>query len=414
MLSDLKSVQDDTDMGVTLQRPAASANQRGRKVGILAGAASLLLVVAGLCYWQVQETWETEALMARLQPAIEQGRLNEVFEQLQLSGLDLNDSRFDALAPSIAGRVTIDTVPSSASVSVVRVTSVEDFSEDRILEIGETPISGYRLVAGEYLVRIAEEGFSPAELLIQLDLDQTMKVSRSLLEESSETQGMVLVEEGSSLVLMEGEVVPAFLIDRNEVTNEQFLEFVASGGYRDPAFWPNSLLVDGIPTPWSDGVKVLVDRTGLPGPRGWSGGTFPEGHGDHPVVGVSWYEASAYAMWANKELPTWNQWWRAALGEKGEVFPWGADVMTVEARSNFGLEGTGPVGTNILGISPFGCYDMAGSVREWLRDEIDGERQTVGGSWLDPSYMFEPSHAEFFEPSYANEAIGFRCVRRWK
>ena len=125
---------------------------------------------------------------------------------------------------------------------------------------------------------------------------------------------------------------------------------------------------------------------------------------------MSWYEASAYARWKGKELPRWDQWWRAALGDDREVFPWGMDVRNVDHRANFGLVGTRPVGSYVLGISPVGGYDFAGNVREWLRAPAGERRRVVGGSWLDPSYMFEPTHVESFDAAYANEAIGFRCV----
>ena len=63
------------------------------------------------------------------------------------------------------------------------MTSIEDFSEDQSLEIGTTPISAYRLVAGEYIVRLAkEEGFSRVRFIVQLEPDQAVQVSRSLLE----------------------------------------------------------------------------------------------------------------------------------------------------------------------------------------------------------------------------------------
>jgi len=128
---------------------------------------------------------------------------------------------------------------------------------------------------------------------------------------------------------------------------------------------------------------------------------------------VSWYEAAAYAAWAGGSLPTWDEWWRAAVGDDPGVFPWGNDVMTTDRRANFGLVGTRPVESYPLGASPFGAYDMAGNVREWVSDVAeDGTRRlVVGGSWQDPTYMFENSHREPFEPAAASEIIGFRIVR---
>jgi formylglycine-generating enzyme required for sulfatase activity len=216
---------------------------------------------------------------------------------------------------------------------------------------------------------------------------------------------MVLVEEGKTTVGSEGSVIPAFLIDQHEVTNEEFLKFVSAGGYRDRSLWGD--------TPWDSVLHAFVDRTGVPGPRFWSGGTYPAEKKDHPVVGITWYEASAYARWAGKELPSSSQWWRAALGDAGAPFPWGRDAKTAELRANFELAGTRPVGSYPLGVSPFGCLDMAGNVREWLREAgpDPARRVVVGGSWQDPVYMFEPGHAEWFDPAFSNEAIGFRCVK---
>ncbi|MGH7637100.1 MAG: formylglycine-generating enzyme family protein, partial [Gemmatimonadaceae bacterium] len=195
-------------------------------------------------------------------------------------------------------------------------------------------------------------------------------------------------------------------------TNAQYQRFVSSGGYRDPRFWPDSMLMRGRTLPRDSAMRQLVDRTGLPAPRQWSGAAFPQGYGEHPVTGVTWYEASAYARWAGKRLPTQVEWWRAALADGSLPFPWGKDGATVDQRANFGLVGTAPVGSFAAGMSPYGCHDMAGNVREWLADRTPGrERHLVaGGSWQDPSYMFELAHMEHFEPSYSSAAIGFRLV----
>jgi serine/threonine-protein kinase len=130
------------------------------------------------------------------------------------------------------------------------------------------------------------------------------------------------------------------------------------------------------------------------------------------VTGVSWYEAAAFARWRGKRLPSLAEWRRAAVADAREGFPWGKEARTADLRANFSLTGTRPVGSSPSGLSPFGCFDMAGNVREWLADgrADDARKSVAGGSWMDPSYMFEPSHLEWFEPAYGNEAIGFRLV----
>ena len=268
-------------------------------------------------------------------------------------------------------------------------------------------------MAGEYLVRLAADRMNPVEFLEPVEVGKGSAGRPKAASDDRRLRRHDARGRRGISRLPPGEAVPAFLIDKYEVTNAGFLNFVAAGGYRDQTFWPETLIVNGKPSPWAEALKAFVDRTGLPGPRSWSGGSFPEGKGDHPVVGVSWYEATAYARWLGKELPTREQWWRAALGDARGAFPWGNDVKTAEVRANFGLVGTRPVGSYPLGVSPFGCFDMAGNVREWLRDPApDGAlRSVVGGSWEDPAYMFELSHMESFDPAFANQAIGFRLVR---
>jgi formylglycine-generating enzyme required for sulfatase activity len=94
--------------------------------------------------------------------------------------------------------------------------------------------------------------------------------------------------------------------------------------------------------------------------------------------------------------------------------PWGNDVFSDRTRANFNLQGTAEVGSYPLGVSAFGCLDMAGNVREWLSDQApDGiGRIAVGGGWQDPAYMFDPSQTGPTAPDFAREALGFRLVWR--
>ena len=152
-----------------------------------------------------------------------------------------------------------------------------------------------------------------------------------------------------------------FWIDRFEVTNRQFKEFVDQGGYRRRDYWREPFIEGGRSVPWEEAVARFRDATGRPGPATWKSGTYPDGQAEFPVGGVSWYEAAAYAAFAGKSLPTIHHWYRAAgLGRF-------ADILTV---SNFSGKGPAPVGSHD-GLGPFGTYDMAGNVKEWCSTETN-------------------------------------------
>ena len=262
--------------------------------------------------------------------------------------------------------------------------------------------------AGEYLIEVEHPDHNPLTLVAEVPTDSVVEVDARLAPAGAGTEGMALVPAGPAAG--SGRVESPFLIDRHEVTNAEYLAFMAAGGYREPAYWPETLVIDGESMAWSAAVARLVDDTGIQAPRGWSGGIHPEGKAAHPVVGVTWYEAVAYLRWAGKELPTMAQWRRAALGDDSRLFPWGSAQDDIERRANFSLLDTRPVGSYPAGLSPFGVADMAGNVREWLKGEDRARKPVVGGSWLDPTYMFE--QAESFAPGFSSNAIGFRGVRR--
>jgi formylglycine-generating enzyme required for sulfatase activity len=334
---------------------------------------------------------------------------------LQREGASLNNGGLEAIAAAVSGMLTLETDPSGASVALTRVPADLD-AAGAAIDLGASPIRALTVVTGDYVAAVHREGYEPVDFIFHVALGETLALRRSLVSESWEAEDMVLVEAGSVsgplASTFAGVEVWAFLIDRYEVSNRIFMDFVAEDGYARDEFWPDSIRIDGELRPWSRAVSTFVDRTGLPGPRSWSGGTFPEGRGDHPVASVSWYEARAFARWAGKELPTMAQWWRAALGDRDRPFPWGGDLMTIDDRSNFGMVGSTPVDQHRFGLSPYGCYDMAGNVREWLQEQAaDGRFSVLGGSWQDPTYMFSTPNVERFPPGLANEAVGFRLAR---
>ena len=110
-----------------------------------------------------------------------------------------------------------------------------------------------------------------------------------------------------------------FYIGKLEVTNREYMRFVAAGGYRKREYWTEPMVRGGKPVSWEDGVATLVDRTGQPGPSTWSAGTFPTGEEEFPVGGVSYYEAAAYARFAGMQLPTSAHWGAAAMRNNREA-----------------------------------------------------------------------------------------------
>lgn len=198
--------------------------------------------------------------------------------------------------------------------------------------------------------------------------------------------------------------VPAFFIDRYEVTNMQYKKFVDETKRRSPSHFVNR--------------------------------TFPEGKADHPVTYVSWIDADAYCAWAGKRLPTDQEWEKAARGPDGRIFPWGTEFDFYKANTPHrwklsGKEGdTAPVGSFEAGKSPYGVYDMTGNVWEWTSSwyqpypgnthptENYGEKYKIlkGGSWWDCSFyqcgISAPVYnRSFFLRATKNSSFGFRCAK---
>ena len=399
-----------TEFGEALARGPADPQRRGisreaRRI-MLAGAVVIVALLGGLSW--MRSSARTATLIARVTPAADSGRFDEVATVLDSAGARLHERRLRALAAKVGGRIADRTEPAGAAVRIKRVHPLATVAERGTTALGETPIDGTQVVAGEYLVHVEHPSAEPLDLVVELELGTSVEIGRALNTDTTR-RGMTRVDAGPSPT---GKPVPAFFIGKTEVTNAEFQRFVSGGGYRDPALWPDTMVIAGRRLPREAALARLVDRSGLMAPRSWSGAQFPAGRDQHPVTGVSWYEAAAYARSIGRRLPTQAEWWRAALGDGASPFPWGHDGATVDLRANFGLVGTSPVGTFPAGVSGYGCHDMAGNVREWLADAgpVAGRHLVAGGSWQDPSYMFELAHSEHFEPSFTSPAIGFRVA----
>ena len=185
---------------------------------------------------------------------------------------------------------------------------------------------------------------------------------------------------GERLVQVDG-----YLLDRYPVTNAQYQQFVDDGGYEQMPLWDEAI--------WP-AVLGFVDKSNQPGPRFWQDGRYPAGKQEHPVTGVCWYEAAAYARWAGKRLPTDPEWVKAGSwpvpSEGGHMiqrkYPWG-DAMN---RGNVRLWQAGstepatvPVGSTPASASVNGIQQLVGNVWEWTSSSF--------GAWDPPALKVETS-----------------------
>ncbi len=194
--------------------------------------------------------------------------------------------------------------------------------------------------------------------------------------------------------------IDMFDLDHHEVTNAEYQAFVHAGGYTKKENWLPTL-----GTNWKDIVKSFVDSSGMPGPKFWSDGKFLDGLHDHPVVGISWYEAMAYSIWSEKQLPTIYHWLR------GAAYDGFYDIPDTERRANMDrlLAGPRDVSMGLMNVSEYGVMEVEGNVKEWcLNESTTGEYYAMGGSWQDDEgTMFEPA---VYPAITRTEEIGFRCA----
>lgn len=194
----------------------------------------------------------------------------------------------------------------------------------------------------------------------------------------------------------------AYFIDKYEVSNAEYMEFVLATGHEKPKLWENENF----------------------------------NQSDHPVVGVSWHDAMAYAKWKGRRLPTEAEWEKAARGNDSRLFPWGDKwnqgfvlffVNTFGEEDNYRY--TAPVTYYQSGASPFGVFNMAGNVWEWCQDwyakdyyltspERNPEGPSApgrfkvlrGGSWANDIDGVQVINRIRNLPNIKNEIYGFRTA----
>jgi serine/threonine protein kinase/dienelactone hydrolase len=395
-VSELLAALDSVSQARNLPPPASPLALLRRPAAMVSVIVVILVMAASAWRWHSvtsRARWARTVAAPQVQRYLNHGDNTEAFI-LARQALDVvpDDPQLKQLWLDVSIPAMLTTDPAGADVAIAAYRAAS-----RVwLSFGRTPLTGVRIPRGLIRIRISKPGFQPIEgsgapgAMQRYRLDPVDAVP----------PGMVRVVAGRDPVRF-GQVgaLDDFWIDRFEVTNRQFKEFVDRGGYSRRDYWREPFVEAGRSIPWEKAVLRFRDGTGRPGPATWKSGTYPGGQADFPVGGVSWYEAAAYAAFAGKSLPTMYHWYRAAaLGRF-------ADILTV---SNFGGEGPAAVGT-FDGLGPFGTYDMAGNVKEWCSNETDHRRFLLGGAWNEPRYMFADYDAR--GPFERASGYGFRLAK---
>ena len=377
----------------------------------LVTAAVLIATVAGYYGWQSYRhrsdlRWLEQTAVPEITNLLQHNRALEALRLYRKAERIAPDSKLlFKLAEGVASRpVKFETTPPGATIYVSDYSAAADDDLSHWQRVGDTPVTLAEAPTWGYLrLHAIKKGFAPLDMVftpgsgLEKTNPATFEVRGILQPENAVPAGMVWVPARTS---PNGVALPGIWMDRYEVTNRQFQEFVDAGGYRKEEYWKEPFFKNGQRLSSEQAMLEFHDLTGRPGPANWSLGTYPEGTADFPVAGVSWYEALAYAEFVGKELPTYDE-WRVAAPVEGY-----SDVVLM---SNFSGKSPARVGS-YHGMTSFGAYDMAGNVKEWAMNTSGTLRYALGGAWDEPSYVFNAPDAR--DPFWRTISIGFRCVKR--
>lgn len=316
-----------------------------------------------------------------------------------------NDSALIKLWPVVSTNVTMQTEPAGAEVWY------KDYDKptDAWRLAGTTPLNKIRFPRPYLRIEVRKKGYQTIEYAGPSAYSRLWRdsVTLTLDKEGSLPANMVRIPAHKTYMYIVGleskgdKNVPSFLMDKYEVTNKEYKAFMDAGGYRNPKFWDTVIYQNGKVISLEAALKLFVDKTGRQGPANWEAGSYPNGQENFPVTGISWYEAVAYAAYAQKQLPTIFHWSVAAETSRTQF---------IVALSNFNGKGTTAVGTN-AGYSSYGVYDIAGNAREWCgnSNETREAHYILGGGYNDPTYAFNDS---YLQPALdRSSSNGFRCMK---
>jgi cephalosporin-C deacetylase-like acetyl esterase len=368
---------------------------------ILGPVAAVLVVIIGLVGWLVYRNnkirWAREQALPQIERDISHWDFYSAVEVAEKAQSYLPAATMEQIWSKIASTSNITSDPSGADVYISN-----SFDDAHWKRVGRTPLKSVHVPVLFLRWKATKPGFTTVYSPTGSDEDV-----RFILPVASAAQPDMVWEPGGETSLwipgldhLPPVTLRGYWVDQYEVTNRQYKEFVRAGGYSNPKYWTHPFITNGRTLTFEQAMQLLRDRTGRPGPATWELSDYPEGQGDFPVAGVSWYEAAAFAEFVGKSLPTIYHWNRAAgTWQASEIVP----------ASNFSGHGPARVGS-YHATSPVGAYDIAGNVKEWCSNSAGGKKYILGGAWNEPTYMFTDADAQ--PPFERSSTFGVRLIKR--
>ncbi|MCP4934934.1 MAG: SUMF1/EgtB/PvdO family nonheme iron enzyme, partial [bacterium] len=278
-----------------------------------------------------------------------------VTENLLLAERLLNDDAAEELWQTVQQRLlrlseTTDDQEQTAAVAALgRLGVKSEATLEALSRVMDDEDIETRMAAMRSLARLGEADARTVNRLVDFyqhdkpDAVRHLALQVLLTLGQAEKMGMVLIPKGEFLMGSsdaDGDAeeiekpqhsvyLPAYYMDITPVTNAQFAQFMAADGYDNPVYWAEAIAVQR----WQDGrfIDRYSSNKPVTEPRYWQD---TQWNGEtQPVVGVSWYEAMAYARWAGKQLPSEAEWEKAARGTDGRIYPWGNEWESGYANS---------------------------------------------------------------------------------
>lgn len=408
------------DTAATDEKETSVSRRQSNANFIAISVAVLSLSISGFMMVRaIQSHAQRNSVISQIMDLVSQDEYMAAYSLAVDSGDVLEgDPAFEDLWPEFTVQMSVRTKPEGAEVFIKEY---GDAKKDW-RSLGYTPIESIRLPNAVLRWKFVKDEYEVAERAREL-FNGSIEIE---LSDAAIPEGMIHIPQTSRFFLLTGYAAsvtetPAFLVDRTEVTNREFKDFIDSGGYQNLEYWEGlPFSRDGESVAPEEAIATFRDTTGRPGPSTWQGGSYPHGEEKYPVRGVSWFEASAYARYKSGTLPTIFHWRTVAIsppfsevGESDSTYRGSSEFRSrLISEGNFSSDSVAEV-ASYNAVGPYGTFDLAGNVREWCLNatsDLQGsDRYILGGSWRDRSYLFTYGIAE--SPWDRSEVNGFRVIR---